>query len=156
MRDTLVIGYGNDLRGDDGAGVRAAQLIAERNPAVDCLQLHQLTPELTSTISGYKTIIFIDASLLVARPSMVMLYPESGGTIPPSHNSSPQGLLNLCQHLYSQSPLRAILIQIPAHDLNFGKGHSLETERNIEQCVELVGKLLSPIAKKSPMLKSRA
>jgi hydrogenase maturation protease len=60
--NTLVIGYGNSLRGDDGVGPLVAEQVAEWNlPDVRSLSVHQLTPELASEMALAKTVIFIDA-----------------------------------------------------------------------------------------------
>ena len=66
MPDTLVIGYGNALRGDDGAGYIAAELLRERiqNPAVEVFSLHQLAPELMEPISRARQVIFLDAAIM--------------------------------------------------------------------------------------------
>ncbi len=45
MTKVLVIGYGNTLRSDDGAGKRVAELVAEWQLLnVRSLLVHQLTP----------------------------------------------------------------------------------------------------------------
>jgi hydrogenase maturation protease len=45
--DLLVIGYGNELRSDDGVGPRVARAVAEwRLPGVEAIAVHQLTLEL--------------------------------------------------------------------------------------------------------------
>src|SRR5205823_6351255 len=59
----VVIGYGNDLRGDDGVGQRVALSVAcWRQPGVMALALHQLTPELTTWLVRATFAIFVDAS----------------------------------------------------------------------------------------------
>ena len=48
--DSLVIGYGNDLRSDDGAGRAVADRISEMElPGVAVRSVMQLTPELVKT-----------------------------------------------------------------------------------------------------------
>ena len=55
----LVIGYGNSLRGDDGAGPYAARLLQNMNDegGWDIVACHQLTPELAETISRASLVI---------------------------------------------------------------------------------------------------
>jgi Ni,Fe-hydrogenase maturation factor len=61
----LVVGYGNPLNGDDGAGWSAAielETLLKNTPHADRVEimvLHQLTPELHDTISRFKSVIFI-------------------------------------------------------------------------------------------------
>ena len=64
MTDLLVIGYGNDLRSDDGAGRAVAEAIAERDlPGVEVRSMSQLTPELSLEISGRRVVVFVDADV---------------------------------------------------------------------------------------------
>ena len=62
--DVLVIGYGNPLRGDDGAGWKAAELLAEdpRLAGAVVLARHQLTPELADDVSRASLVVLVDAS----------------------------------------------------------------------------------------------
>jgi Ni,Fe-hydrogenase maturation factor len=64
-RGILVIGYGNTLRRDDGAGVRAAEMMAvdPRFAAVEVLMVYQLTPELSLDIATASLVVFIDADV---------------------------------------------------------------------------------------------
>ena len=61
----LVIGYGNPLRGDDGIGRHAAELLAGDPPldGAEVLTSHQLVPELAEDISRASLVVLIDASL---------------------------------------------------------------------------------------------
>jgi hydrogenase maturation protease len=106
MSNTLIIGYGNPLRGDDGLGWVAAEMLAERLAAVSILTCHQLTPELAEPISRVDRVIFIDAAA-VGEPGEIVCHtiepflPASG---PFSHTCDPAGLLQMAQMLYGRSP----------------------------------------------------
>ena len=64
MSEALVIGYGNELRGDDAAGPRVAAAVEQwQLPGVRVLILHQLTPELADPIASSGLVIFVDAAL---------------------------------------------------------------------------------------------
>src|SRR4051794_12612618 len=59
----LIIGYGNSFCGDDGVGPCAAELLAEHDiPHVQCIAIHQLTPELAAPISLADVVFFVDAA----------------------------------------------------------------------------------------------
>lgn len=59
---TLVIGFGNTLRGDDGVGPLVAEQVDTWNLRnVRSLSVHQLTPELAADIAQVETVFFIDA-----------------------------------------------------------------------------------------------
>src|SRR5262245_1795360 len=71
----VVIGYGNDLRGDDAVGLRAAQAVAAWDmPGVCGLAVHQLTPELAEILAGAALAIFVDARV----PDPLFLCQDSG------------------------------------------------------------------------------
>jgi len=63
MAEVLIIGYGNPLRGDDGAGWQAAGILKERirDERVQVVRSHQLMPEMAEAISRARKVIFIDA-----------------------------------------------------------------------------------------------
>ena len=48
----LVIGYGNTLRSDDGAGVIAATRLAEKSSTHQVIAVQQLTPHLAENIAS--------------------------------------------------------------------------------------------------------
>ncbi len=106
MSHTLLIGYGNPLRGDDGLGWVAAEMLAERHTAVSVLTCHQLTPELAEPISRVDRVIFIDAAA-VGEPGEIVCHtvepflPASGSF---SHTCDPAGLLKMAEMLYGRSP----------------------------------------------------
>jgi hypothetical protein len=62
-RRSLVVGYGNPLRSDDGIGwVIAGRLATDpRFAGTDVLQRHQLTPELALDISRAGLVVLVDA-----------------------------------------------------------------------------------------------
>ncbi len=68
--DTLVVGLGNPILGDDGVGWRVAEQVRERldDPAVDvlCLSLGGLA--LMEHLAGYRRAIIVDAMTTGAEP----------------------------------------------------------------------------------------
>ena len=135
MNRTLVIGYGNTLRGDDGAGVRAVELLAAQVPEVDCLCLHELQPELAETISRYDEVYFLDATISSTDLRHSTLEPDSAA-LNGSHALSPAALLSLSKALYFRRPDTAILIEIPAWQCDFGETLSTPTQGFVDACVE--------------------
>ena len=64
MSRFLIIGYGSSLRGDDAAGRRVADRLAEilaDEPEVEILSLPQLAPETVLPVSKAEHVYFIDA-----------------------------------------------------------------------------------------------
>ena len=66
LTDTLVIGYGNDLRTDDGAGRWVAERIESFDlPGVSVRSVPQLTPELTLDIAGTR---LVECTIVTGQP----------------------------------------------------------------------------------------
>ncbi len=142
MKRTLVIGYGNTLRGDDGAGVRAAERAADRFPEVDVLTVHELQPELAESISHYTRVVFLDAAMEGSGVRTMPVGPATDQRPDGSHGHSPERLLTLCQSLYGHTPEQSLAVAIPARSFDFGEQLSPFTEKMIEQAVEEVGHFL--------------
>jgi hydrogenase maturation protease len=97
-RSVLIIGFGNVLRCDDGAGVRAAERLAL--PGIEILPVQQLTPELMLAIARARRVIFIDAAR-DGRPGEVRrreVEPEVSGVL--THVTTPEALLAGATMLY--------------------------------------------------------
>lgn len=148
----LVIGYGNALRGDDGAGPCAAQRIGARSAgdrrgvALRTLAVHQLLPELVDDIARAERVVFIDAYLVneanaanEAAPLRVEAVDAVDGHVeagmPAVHASSPAALLALCARLYASVP-PAWVVGIPAYDFAPGAAISPRTAQRIEDAVD--------------------
>lgn len=113
MAVTLVIGYGNPLRGDDGLGWHVAQQLTAlpRPHDLHILACHQLTPELAEPVSQAALVIFIDATpegvpgLLTCR----WIGADPGAPTTFSHYLTPASLLACAQALYGTCPTAAVL-----------------------------------------------
>jgi hydrogenase maturation protease len=138
MKKTLVIGYGNTLRGDDGAGVRAAELIAERNPEVDCVCAHQLTPELAEKIAEYDAVFFLDADVNATELKARLISLGVEAEQPRTHFTSPASLISLALQLYNRVPEKAYTIGIPASRMDFSEELSIHTTEAVRECEAFV------------------
>ena len=143
----LIIGYGNELRRDDGVGLCVAREVAGWNmPGVRALALHQLTPELADDIARAERVVFIDAAAGAKEMRVRRIEPaEPGRTV--NHVSNPQELLALSAALYGARPA-AWLIAVPARDFGFGCGLSLETSAGMSRVLRHLRRW---IARKSPV-----
>ncbi|PSB02744.1 hydrogenase maturation protease [Merismopedia glauca] len=121
---TLVIGYGNTLRSDDGVGFLVAEEVAEWNlPNLRSLAVHQLLPELAAEIAQVEEVFFIDAWEDLGnehhdRPRLERLQPNAS-PCSLDHSWSPSVLLHLASTLYHSDPV-AYQILIPARQFDFG------------------------------------
>ena len=84
MVKSLVIGYGNSLRSDDGIGVRVAEIVADWYlPEVRSLCLPQLTPELAADLAKVDLVIFVDACQTLDSDTVKFALPRAsfGGAV---------------------------------------------------------------------------
>lgn len=135
LRSTLILGYGNYDRQDDGVAWHALVSLArhyhksvadnptrEIEPTGDYPHLlfqMQLTPELAETINQYDRVCFIDAHT-GNIPEDVHLEPVSPGyqTSPFTHHLTPATCLELVKVVFHKEPL-AILVSIRGYAFGF-------------------------------------
>jgi hydrogenase maturation protease len=156
---TLVIGYGNSLRTDDGVGPAVARAVARwRRPGVRTLAVHQLTPELASDLARVDRAIFVDARVadphgdveVVSLPGDDVGSPgadahagtvHSRRTVADGHHGDPRALLALAELAYGRRP-RALLVTVPAVKLDFGEGLSSTTRARMSDALDAIRALL--------------
>jgi hydrogenase maturation protease len=142
---TLVIGYGNELRGDDAVGPRVATSVAEWNLAgVTAQAVPQLTPELAEAIAQVQRVIFVDAADLEAGAMEVQVTP-----INPSeqlewqaHLGDPRALLALTQAIYGSCPA-AWFIAVPTGQFDYGTPLSLVAEQSMATALREIRRIVS-------------
>ncbi|MCU0536817.1 MAG: hydrogenase maturation protease [Hydrococcus sp. Prado102] len=139
----LAIGYGNDLRGDDGIGVEIARIVARWNkPGVRSLAVHQLTPELAAEIAESQLVIFIDAyQASQAQNLQVCPIEPLHSDAFRSHNSDPQGLLTLTRIVFGRCP-PAWLIAVPGVNFELGEQLSPIARQGLSQALRQIDLLL--------------
>lgn len=141
MKNVLVIGYGNVLRRDDGAGRRAAERIAERFPDVECVSVHELHPELAEQAASKHLVLFLDAAPDIEFLQFRPVVPAGNRPVPLTHSVDPERLMLLCRHLFDAAP-EAYLVKIPAVDMSFGEDLSPVTAAAVKDVVSDLGTLL--------------
>ena len=137
---SLVIGYGNSLRSDDGAGIAVAEAIAQwPGNEFRTIACHQLLPELAAELATEKIVIFVDAYPAHDREDVGVelrrLAPETAMLHP--HSLNPSTLLGLCQQLYGSCP-QAYWLLIPGHDWHFSEQLSEATLADVQQALWLI------------------
>lgn len=124
-KQPLIIGYGNSLRTDDGAGWHAAaQALADKRfQNTRVLQAFQLLPEMAYDIAEADLLILLDArESLNAEPGTITtrtiqpMAEESGIS---SHHVTPEALLALTAELGLEVP-RAFAVEIAARHFDDG------------------------------------
>jgi hydrogenase maturation protease len=147
MKTTLVIGYGNTLRSDDGVGQKVAEIVAGWElEGVRSLPVHQLTPELADDMAQVETVIFVDVYSSLTPPlvrgvggdqtlvtevedDQIIIKTLENNQINHNfgHTSSPEFLLYLTEKLYNTKP-QCYWVLIPGINFEFGEELSEMTE----------------------------
>jgi hydrogenase maturation protease len=139
----LIIGYGNEVRGDDGVGLRVAEALeALTLPGVDVVAAHQLTPDLAAPIAEASMVVFADA-LPSAEDAAVEVFeirpePKSGFSL---HTGGPSALLALARSVYGRAP-KAWCVAIPAVKFDFGFTLTQTARRGVEEAVASIRRLV--------------
>jgi len=139
MRQILVIGYGNPLRGDDGFGGLAASYVEERQiPGLEVIVSHQLNPELAALLAESGHAIFLDA-VAGDEPGTLRATPVEHCDLSSSgmHHFEPGNLLALAQAIYGQAP-RATLITATARSFHHGPEICAEVRQAAAKAAEAI------------------
>ncbi|WP_419193190.1 hydrogenase maturation protease [Kolteria novifilia] len=130
----VVIGIGNPLRGDDGAGIIAAEAILAREllGGVEVVIQQQLTPELALVIEPARLVLFIDADL-EGPPGSIKIQrvrprPSSDPLL--GHHQDPAATLAWCESLYGTAP-QGLLFTISGSKFEMGDEMSLPVQRAV-------------------------
>jgi hydrogenase maturation protease len=131
---------GESLRGDDGAAIRAAELLpAGIRELAFVREVGQLEVEALLDVPDYGAVIVADAAVGVAPGRVVVLdlaavaRSASGGAVPASsHSLAPEQVLALADQLRG-SRLRGSFVGIGASGFGFGEGLSDEVAAGLPE-----------------------
>jgi len=116
MSYELIIGYGNELRGDDAAGLHVARAL--KAAGCHAIETHQLLPELAEQIAAATVVIFVDCDVTL-KPGEVAVTPVGPAQSALHEPCSPRMLLTLAAELYGAKP-DAFIIGIGPESLDLG------------------------------------
>lgn len=133
----IIIGYGNDLRGEDAFGVDVIKLLkAHHLKDTVLLDLYQLTPELCLELQDAKEIIFIDACYGEENQYTLACNIEEKGETNLSHHISPKVIVSLLNNVYKQTPKYEIFSMIT------DQFDIIQNAREYKNCIERICKFL--------------
>ena len=153
MNRTLLIGYGNPDREDDGVawhilraliiklGLPALDSYEEefsQSPNIDFAFYLQLTPEMAEEIAAYERVCFVDAHTgnIPEEAQMIEVKSEFQHS-PFTHHLTPQSLLSMCETLYQKKP-RSALLSVRGYRFLFTRELSAETAALVPEAVVLL------------------
>ena len=141
MSNIVAIGYGNNLRSDDGIGQRVANTL--QLPNVKSLAVRQLTPELAEILVNADLAIFIDACLTSESSEVQVrsLSPDFSSSIS-GHIADPRSLLALTQVLYGYCPT-AWWVIVPGENFAIGDRLSLTAQKGVAIALEKISQIIN-------------
>lgn len=149
---TLLLGWGNPDRQDDGAAWHVLAEVARRsgidvpdelgeifNESGANLRLHfdlQLVPEIAELVSEFDRVAFIDAHTGSVRDDLNVARLEAGfQNSPLTHHLTPESVLDLARHLYGSQP-EAYLVSIRGYSFGFDHQMSARTTKLVNQAAD--------------------
>ena len=159
MPGTIVIGYGNIDRADDGAAYEIINSLRthfgqkkledddtgmdDLGAEPDSVFLSQLVPEIMETLTGYDRIIFVDAHVgdELDELSCVRVMPEYVSSSF-THHMMPASLLAFLHTLYRHEP-ECHLVSVRGYDFDFKRSLSPKVSANIKPAVEKIIQLIN-------------
>jgi len=130
----LVIGIGNDWRGDDGLGPRVVDALSAR-PELETMAVHQLVPELAERVQRVERVLFVDAA--VGTETVRLQRVEPGPHRGLGHACAPGALLEWTLLAYERVP-EAWLLSIPGARFDPGTGLSQQAEDRLPEAIEVI------------------
>lgn len=152
MAHTLLLGYGNPDRQDDGVawhvlkgvaaglGLPAPATWEDELPCGQGVVFRfelQLTPEMAEDIRDFERVCFVDAHTgsIPSEVRMVEIQPAYQ-TSPFTHHLTPEMLLEMCQALYGRAP-EAALLSVRGYHFQFSNDLSPQTGALVRAAVSL-------------------
>lgn len=154
MNKTLILGYGNADREDDGVAWHVLSYLALRlgrpeeesfeegfnmtGDPIELLFVLQLTPELAETVAEFERVIFIDAQTgAIPDEIQVATVNRDFQASPFTHHLTPNSLLAFADTLYGKQP-EATLVSIQGYSFGFSRSLSPRTSELAELATEII------------------
>ncbi|HEY0844602.1 MAG TPA: hydrogenase maturation protease [Noviherbaspirillum sp.] len=141
---TLIIGYGNPSRGDDGLGPAAAARVEQRAAqgadwgAIEVLTDFQLQIEFVTDLAWRQRVLFIDADASGPEPYAFMRLEARQEAAATTHALSPASLLSVYRRFHRQNPPPAYLLAIRGYCFELGSPMSAEALANLDAAMSML------------------
>jgi len=140
----LVVGIGNDLRGDDDAGPAAARMMKREQPAdVTILELTNDVTALIDHLPGFDVAMIIDSTQSGSPPGTIHRFDASTIPLPESpstrstHGMTVGSVLELAR-IQQQLPRRVLVYGIEGKQFTHGSSLTPEVERAVRIVVHMI------------------
>ncbi len=131
----LVVGIGNELRSDDGVGIRVVRALPARR-GVETTTVHQLTPDLIEALGRAERVLFVDAHASETRLRLARLAQReiSAGI---GHALGPEALIAWTSMTCGRAP-EGWMLSIPVVSFAVGEELSAEVARELPAAQDAV------------------
>lgn len=140
----LVIGVGNEFRGDDGAGLAVARRLSETAlPGIEVIEASSEGGRLIETWSGFDSVVLIDAMRSGGPPGTLRRIDVSTESVPAyfRHRSTHAiGVLDAVElaRAMDRLPRSVVLYGIEGIDYTAGTELSSEVRRAVEEAADAI------------------
>lgn len=151
---TLIIGYGNPDREDDGVAWHILKGVAEyfgikfpESLGEELINFHnklhfifnlQLMPEMTYEMSQYERICFVDAHTGALHNDLnIQILDRKFQNSPLTHHMTPQTVLSILESAFNHTP-EAILVSVRGYQFGFANSLSKRTEILAEEAINKI------------------
>ena len=145
---TLVAGIGNELRGDDDAGLAVARLLRPALSAeVTVVEVNDNATSLMDHLAGHDVAIIIDAAQSASPPGTIHRYDASENPLPESqsrqstHGITLGSILELAR-LQGELPNKVLVFGIEGKQFAHGADMSPDVKNAVVAVAKLVGGIL--------------
>jgi hydrogenase maturation protease len=141
----LIVGFGNDICGDDRFGIVVADAVAQANTPATIITKKILAPELIEDIKSAEGVVFIDASASLAPGQLKCFDLQSdsehegyiSSAIALSHHCSPKMLIQLNFVLNGTRP-PAWLYVVGGADFNFSEEMTPSVQARVQEVKDAI------------------
>jgi len=120
----VVLGWGNDARGDDALGPLLTRRLVERFPDLDVIEDYQLQIEHALDLEGFDAALFIDAARHLVEPFAFREIGPSATRTPTTHALTPEAVLQVYADVLRRAPPPAFLLALRGTSFELGEGLS--------------------------------
>lgn len=153
----IVLGAGNPLRRDDGAGPAVCRYLAERlaGRLPDHAEVSGGAVEILSALQGAERAVLVDATASGALPGTVHRFDAAGGPLPASFTSGSSHGLGVAEAVelaraLGQLPPYLVIYGIEGEDFGFGEGLTPAVAAAVERVAVEVVRELEHFARPTP------
>lgn len=101
----IIVGYGNDLRGEDAFGVDVVNLLQKQKlKDTKLISAYQLTPEICLELLDADEIVFVDAAFSNENHYAIACDIMEQQNVNLSHHISPKVVISLLNSVYNKFP----------------------------------------------------